>query len=25
MGEILRGSFNYVLKNYENHEMLGVN
>lgn len=25
MGQILRGSFNYVLKNYENHEMLGVN
>src|SRR6056300_124404 len=25
MGEILRGSFNYVLKSYENHEMLGVN
>ena len=25
MGEILKGSFNYVLKNYENHEMLGVN
>ena len=25
MGEILRGSFNYVLKNYENHKMLGVN
>ena len=25
MGEILRGSFNYVLKNYENLEMLGVN
>ena len=25
MGEILRGSFNYVLKNYKNHEMLGVN
>ena len=25
MGQILRGSFNYVLKNYENNEMLGVN
>ena len=25
MGEIIRASFNYVLRNYENHEMLSVN
>ena len=25
MGQIIRASFNYVLKNYENHEMLSVN
>ena len=25
MGEILKASFNYVLRNYENHEMLSVN
>ena len=25
MGEILRASFNYVLRNYENHEMLSIN
>ena len=25
MGEIIRASFNYVLRNYENHEMLKVN
>ncbi|MDB4024898.1 hypothetical protein N9464_06720, partial [Flavobacteriaceae bacterium] len=25
MGEIIRASFNYVLRNYENHEMLSIN
>ena len=25
MGEILRASFNYVLRNYENNEMLSIN
>ncbi|MBL6649291.1 MAG: hypothetical protein ISP56_03420 [Flavobacteriaceae bacterium] len=25
MGEVLKASFNYVLRNYENHEMLSVN
>ena len=25
MGEILRASFNYVLRNYENHKMLSIN
>ena len=25
MGQIMRASFNYILKNYENHEMLGIN
>jgi len=25
MGEIIRASFNYVLRNYENREMLSVN
>jgi hypothetical protein len=24
MGEIMKASFNYILKNYENHEMLSV-
>ena len=24
MGQIMKASFNYILKNYENHEMLGV-
>jgi hypothetical protein len=25
MGEIIRASFNYVLRNYENREMLSIN
>ena len=24
MGEIMKASFDYILKNYENHEMLSV-
>ncbi len=24
MGQIMKASFDYILRNYENHEMLGV-